>query len=404
MASFEYRGLNKEGKNVKGLVDAENIKAAKQKLKRDGVYVVDIKDRKAQAAKNKAKGISFGSGVNVQELALMTRQLATLVKAQIPLVDSLSAVVEQVENENLKSALSDVKQMVNEGSSLYKAPSKHPKIFSNIYVSLCEAGETSGTLDIILLRLAEFTEKQNELRNRVRSAMMYPVIIGFFSSIVLVVIFVTVIPQISEVFSSMEKALPWYTEVLIAISGFMVNYWYILISVLAFVTFSFMRWKSTESGRLSWDGLKMRIPVVGKLIRMIAVSRFAKTLSTLLQGGVPMLTAFDIVKNVVDNKVFEKIIADARDNVSEGESIAGPLRKSGEFPPIVIHMISIGEKTGELESLLTQVSESYDFQVNNTVAGLTSILEPVMLIFMGGVVGFIVFAILVPILEMQNIA
>jgi general secretion pathway protein F len=218
------------------------------------------------------------------------------------------------------------------------------------------------------------------------------------------VIFVFVIPKITVVFDDMKQTLPWYTTLLISISNFVANYWIPLTVFIVVSNIIFFRWKTSENGRPQWDAISLKLPVFGKLIRMIAVSRFAKTLSTLLAGGVPMLNAFDIVKNVVDNKVFERVIADARDNVSEGESIAAPLKKSGEFPPIVLHMIAIGEKTGELESMLTQVSEAYDFQVDNAVTGLTSLLEPIMLVAMGAIIGFIVFAVLVPIFDMSNLA
>jgi general secretion pathway protein F len=404
MPAFEYRGLNNQGKNVKGLIESENIKTAKSKLKRDGIFVVDIKDKKALNDKAAAGSFSFGGRVNVQELAMMTRQLATLIKAQIPLVDALTALVDQVDNATLKSAMSEIKQMVNEGSSFHKALSKYPKIFETIFVTMCEAGEMSGTLDIILMRLAEFTEKQNTLRNKVRSAMMYPILMGVFGFAVLVVLFVFVIPKITKVFEEMDKKLPWYTELLIKVSNFAADYWLALTVFIVAVVSLFFRWKSSPGGRPQWDAIKLKIPIFGKLMRMIAVSRFSKTLSTLLAGGVPMLNAFEIVKNVVDNKVFEKVIVEARDNVSEGDSIAAPLRRSGEFPPIVIHMISIGEKTGELENMLTQVSEAYDFQVDNAISGLTSLLEPLMIVVMGLIVGFIVFAILVPIFDLSNIS
>ncbi len=376
---------------------------ARTRLKREGIYVVDIKDKKTEAER-RSTTLTFGSGVSVQDLSMMTRQLATLVKAQIPLVDALAALVEQVENPNLKGTLSEIRQAVNEGSSFHKALSKYPKVYPQIYVSMVEAGEMSGTLEIILIRLAEFTERQNELKSKVRSAMMYPVLMGVFGFIVMVVLFVFVIPKITAVFDDMKQALPWYTTLLISISNFVANYWIALTVFLVLSTIIFFRWKTSEGGRPQWDSIQMKIPVIGRLVRMIAVSRFAKTLSTLLAGGVPMLNAFDIVKTVVDNKVFEKVIAEARDNVSEGESIAAPLRKSGEFPPIVLHMIAIGEKTGDLENMLTQVSDAYDFQVNNAVEGLTSLLEPVMIIVMGVIIGFIVFAILVPIFDMTNLA
>ena len=269
---------------------------------------------------------------------------------------------------------------------------------------MCEAGESSGTLDVILMRLAEFTESQNALQNKIRSAMMYPVVMAFFGFGVMILLFVVVIPKITAIFEDMGKALPWYTEILIGTSKFIADYWLILTVGIVFGTVSFFRWIASDTGRPKWDAIKLKTPVIGKLVRMIVVSRFAKTLSTLLAGGVPMLNAFDIVKNVVDNSVFEKILMEAKENVSEGESVAGPLKKSGEFPPIVTHMIAIGEKTGDLENMLTQVADAYDFQVNVAVGGLTSLLEPIMLILMGLIIGFIVFAIMIPILDLASMA
>jgi general secretion pathway protein F len=261
MPAFEYRGLSSAGKNIKGLIESDNIKSAKAKLKREGVFVVDIKDKKSQNQKKSAQGFSFGSGVSVQEMAMMTRQLATLIKAQIPLVDALAALVDQVENPNLKSAISEIKQMVNEGSSFHKALSKYPKIFENIYVSMCEAGEMSGTLDVILLRLAEFTEKQNTLRNKVRAAMMYPMLMGVFGFGVMVVLFVFVIPKITKVFEEMDKKLPWYTELLIKISNFASDYW-LAITIFIVVTISmFFKWISSPTGRPQWDTIKMKLPI-----------------------------------------------------------------------------------------------------------------------------------------------
>lgn len=403
MPVFEYRGVNSAGKNIKGTVESDSAKNARAKLKKEGVFVTEVKDKKQQALK-KSSSFAGGGSVNVQDISLMTRQLATLIKSQIPLVDALAALVDQVDNPILRSAISDIRQAVTEGISFHKALAKYPIIFSNIYISMCEAGEMSGTLDIILIRLAEFTEKQNELRNKVRAAMMYPVIMALFGFVVMIIMFVVVIPKVTQIFEDLEKALPWYTELLIGISKFVSDYWLLLTMGLVTTVVLFMRWSSSENGRPQWDAIKLKIPLVGKLVRMIAVSRFAKTLSTLLAGGVPMLNAFDIVKNVVDNKVFEKVIIECRDQVSEGNSVAGPLKKSGEFPPIVTHMVSIGEKTGELENMLTQVSEAYDFQVDVSISGLTSVLEPIMLIFMGLIIGFIVFSIMIPILEMSNIA
>lgn len=404
MPVFEYKGLNKAGKNVRGTLDADNVRTARTRLKKDGIYVVDLKDRtKAQAAASKKRPKS-GKGVSVDDLSMMTRQLATLLKANIPLVESLAAVSDQVENQTLKDATADIKNMVNEGSPFYKGLAKYPKIFTKIYVSMCEAGEMSGTLDVILMRLAEFTEASAELNAKVKSAMLYPAIMVAFTTLMLGVLFIFVIPQMTEIFESSGIPLPWYTEIVIAFSGFLVNYWYLVLAGLVGSVLAFRSWKNSPAGSDQWDAIVLKLPVVGKLARMIAVSRFTRTLATLLRGGVPMLGAMDIVTNVVDNAVLAEAIEQARNNIREGESIAGPLKRSNQFPPIVIHMINIGEKTGELENMLAQVSDSYDFQVKTQIGGLTSLLEPVMIIIMGGVIGVIVFAIMIPMFEMAKMS
>jgi len=405
MPIFEYRGLNKNGRSVRGTIDSDNQRTAKIKLKKDGIFITDLKDKsKTLNKKTKKKGAGSQKSVNVSDLSMMTRQLATLIKANIPLVDALNAVSEQVENQFLAEVMAEIKNSVNEGGSFHKALQKYPRVFDKIFVSMCEAGEMTGTLDTILIRLAEFKEGQNALAAKVKSALLYPIMMLGFTAILLGVLFIYVIPKIVTVFeSSPELTLPWYTVVVIDISGFLVNYWHILIVAMVVGFLLFKNWKSTPTGRAQWDAIFLKLPLVGKLARIVAVSRFTRTLSTLLNGGVPMLSAMTIVRNVVDNEVIAQAIDIGRENISEGESIAGPLKKSGQFPPIVIHMINIGEKTGDLENMLMQVSEAYDFQVKTAVDGLTSLLEPIMIIVMGCVIGIIVFAIMIPMFQLSSL-
>ena len=402
MPIFEYRGMNQGGKNLKGTIDAENLRTARAKLKKDGIFVVDLKDKGKEQLKNKKKS-GTGKKISIDELSMMTRQLSTLIKAKIPLVESLAAVSDQVENETLKEATADIKNMVNEGAPFYKSLSKYPKLFDHIYVTMCEAGEATGNLDVILVRLAEFKEAQNELNSKIKSAILYPVIMFIFTLAMLAVIFIFVIPKLTSIFESAEMELPWYTLAVIGFSSILVNYWHVILVIIFGCYFSFQTWKVSENGSKTYDAILLKIPVIGKLVRLVAVSRFTRTLATLLQGGVPMLSAMDIVSNVVGNHVLAVAIIQARDNISEGESIAGPLKRSEQFPPIVTHMINIGEKTGELENMLTQVSDSYDFQVKTQVQGLTSLLEPVMIIMMGLVIGVIVFSIMLPMFDMANL-
>jgi general secretion pathway protein F len=401
---FEYRGLNQAGNNTRGTIDAENNRVARARLKKDGIFVVEIKDKGKAARKVKNSRSSSARGVNIQDLSMMTRQLATLLKANIPLVDSLAAVAEQVENVTLSEVIAETKNAVNEGGSFHKALQKYPRIFDTIYVSMCEAGEMSGTLDMILLRLAEFKESQAEITSKVRSAMMYPIMMFVFTTLLLAGLFIFIVPKITEVFdASPELVLPWYTKAVIGFSGILVNYWHVILGSIIGLWFIFLNWKRTPSGQVQYDAIFLKIPIVGKLARIVAVSRFTRTLATLLNGGVPMLAAMGIVRNVVGNEIIARAVDVARENISEGESIAGPMKKSGQFPPIVIHMINIGEKTGELENMLTQVSEAYDFQVKTSIDGLTSLLEPLMIIVMGCVIGTIVFSIMIPMFELSNI-
>lgn len=404
MPIFEYKGLSRDGKNVKGIVDAENLRAARVKLKKDNIYVIDIRDKKKVDPKKKS-GPRRTKKVGVKDLSLMTRQLATLIRANIPLVDALTAVSEQVENPVLSEALADCKNMVNEGSTLHKAMLKYPNIFNTIYVSMVEAGEMSGSLDVILLRLAEFTEAQADLRTKVSSAMTYPIIMLVVTFALLGFLFVFLIPKMVTVFESAPNLeLPWYTVAIIDMSQFTVNYWMPLLGIMAVGYLLFANWKKTPAGRAQWDSISLKLPIIGPTVQMVAVSRFTRTLATLLNGGVPMLPALSIVRNVVDNHVIAKAIDDARNNISEGESIAAPLKKSGQFPPIVIHMVNIGEKTGDLENMLTQVSDAYDFQVKNKLESLTSLMGPVVTVLMGAAIGMIVMAVMVPMFEMSNIA
>ncbi len=403
MPIFEYKGLTRDGKNTKGVVDSENLRAARMKLKKDGIFVVSISDKKKSVQKKASSLRIRSASVPVKDLALMTRQLATLIKANVPLVDTLTAVSEQVENPVLAEAVADCKNMVNEGLSLHKALSKYPNIFDNIYVSMAEAGEMSGTLDVILLRLAEFTESQADLRQRISSAMTYPIIMLVVITLVIFGLFTSVLPKILTIFESFpDISLPWYTQAISSISLVFVDYWYFFAGFIVVSILLFLNWKNSSEGRKTWDAMSLKIPIVGDIIRMVAVARFTRTLSTLLTGGVPMLNALDIVRNVVDNHVIALAVDDAKSNIAEGESIAGPLKKSGHFPPLVVHMVNIGEKTGDLENMLTLVADAYDFQVKSKVDSITSLLNPIMTLLIGAVVFIIVISIIVPMFELTS--
>jgi general secretion pathway protein F len=399
MPIFSYKGLDKTGKEIKATINTDSIISAKQKIKSMGVMLIDIKEKKAK------EGVSFNFGkkVKVQDLALMTRQLATLVKAKIQIVEALAALQDQVDNEHLKVVLSEVKSDVNEGSSLAKSMSKHPKVFNNVYINMVEAGEASGTLEIVLLRLADFTEAQMKLKNKIQSAMTYPILMALIGFGMMNVIFIFVIPKIAKVFTAMKKDLPLPTQISIGISHFMQHYWWALILGIIFSVWAFFKYINSKSGRRNWDGLVLKLPIFGVLVKMINVSRFCSTLATLLASGVPILTAMNIVKNLVPNVWMNQAIEKAKENISEGGSIATALKDSGHYPSMVTHMITLGERSGELESMLKIVSENYEEQVDSKISGLTSLLEPLMMVGMGLAVGFIVMAVVVPMMDMSSI-
>ncbi|APR82081.1 Type IV fimbrial assembly protein PilC [Minicystis rosea] len=407
MAVFEYRGiLVGTGKPVKGVRDAENAKALRTALRKDGVLLTVATEGKAAEAKakNNIKLFEFLGRPSTSDVAVLTRQLATLIGAGIPLFESLSALVEQVENEQLKRALTQVREQVREGTSFAKALEAHPNVFPPLYVNMVRAGEASGTLQQVLNRLTQFMESQAKLQGKVTSAMAYPILMAIIGTSLVSILMVAVVPNVTTIFASMDQALPWYTALLITTSDFMSNYWWLLLMLLGGSIYGFRRWKRTPQGKLRWDGFILKVPVFGKVVLMLSIARFARTLSTLLASGVALLTAMDIVRNVLGNAALEEVVQNAIGSIREGQSIAEPLKRSGRFPPIVTHMITVGEKSGQLEGMLESVSNAYDTEVENRVQMLTSLLEPLIIVMMGGIVGFIAVSILMPLIQMSSFA
>jgi len=404
MAVFEFRGvLASSGKSVRGVRDAENAKVLRTALRRDGIMLTLATEEAAKSKKTRDIDLlKFFRRIGTADIAVMTRQLATLVRAGIPLVDSIAALVDQVEKEELKRVLTVVREKLNEGTSFAKTLEQHPKAFPPIFVNMVAAGEASGTLEQVLERLADFMESQARLRAKVTAALAYPVLMALIGTLLISVLMVAVVPKVTAIFESLDRALPWYTQVLIGVSNFAAGYWWLIILLFAGGTWWFRRWRKTPAGRMKWDTFCLRAPIAGRLLRMLAVARFAKTLATLLAAGVPLLKAMDIVKNVLGNARLEKVIEEATGSIREGESIADPLRRSGQFPPIVTHMIAVGEKSGQLEQMLESVANSYDSQVETNVQALTSLLEPLMIVVMGAAVGFIAFSIMMPLIQMNE--
>jgi general secretion pathway protein F len=405
MPVFQYRALSAAGKPLTGLREADSPRTLRGVLRREGVFLTEVVGEKQAKASREVNVRRWILGrVGSRDLAIATRQLAVLVHAGIPLVEAMTALVDQVEHERLKRILGDVKQRVNEGAALADALAAHPRVFSNLYINMIRAGEHSGALEVVLKRLAEFTESQARLRSRIAATMAYPILMMCVGTVIMGILFTVVIPKITRIFQDTNAVLPWYTQVTISVSSFAAGYWWAILVVLGLAIWGFLRWKSTPAGRARWDRARLRFPVFGRVVRAIAVGRFARTLSTLLQSGVPLLTALDIVKNVMGNTRLAEVIDQARDAIREGESIAAPLKRSGEFPPLVHHMVAVGERSGALEEMLSNVADAYEDQVETTITALTSLLEPAMIVGMGAVVGFIVFSVLMPILQINNLA
>ena len=298
--------------------------------------------------------------------------------------------------------LTGVRQKVNEGGALADAMAQHGTIFPDLYTNMVRSGEAAGNLDAVLARLADFLDAQHALRSKVSGAMTYPIIMMVLGSVIMGLLMVVVVPKITSIFEDMGKTLPWNTELLIFLADVAGNYWWVLIIAGGLGYWGFRRWVARPKGRATVDRLKLRLWLVGPLVRYVGVARFARTLSTMLAAGVPVLTALEIVKNVLNNVVLEKVVEEARDAIREGESIAAPLKRSGQFPSMMVHMIAVGERSGQLEAMLENVAVAYERDVDGKVARLTTMLSPLIIVIMAMAVGFIVFSILQPIMDMQN--
>jgi general secretion pathway protein F len=406
MPIFEYTGTDRSGTAVRSRIDADSIKTAKQKVKKTGIVLLSIEEKSNAKGGTIAKlfpTLSGGGSVNLRTLAVTTRQFASLIKANIPLVEALAALIDQTENLKLKTVMADVRQQVNEGISLKDALARHPKVFQPIFINMVESGEASGTLPLVLVRLAEFMEAQVRLRQKVTGAMTYPLIMAVIGGALMMGIFTFVIPKIAVVFQGMNKKLPWYTELVMQISHFLVSYWWAVLLTVATCVWMVRKYVATETGRVKKDRFLLNAPIFGEVVRMVAMSRFASTMATLLNGGVPLVTAMGIVKAVVGNEIIARAVVSAKENITEGQSMSEPLKRSGEFPSLLLHMISIGERTGELPNMLEMVAKNYEEQVNSKIERLTTLLEPMMIVFMGASVGVIVLSVFMPLLDLQKL-
>ncbi len=407
MPIYEYTALNLKGKTVHDIIDSDSMASARQKLRAAGIYPTAIKEVHETDARKKP-GIPyvsrlFSKKVKQSEIAMMTRQLATLLAAGFPLVSAISTLVPQAESGLFKRILSQIKDAIEEGSSFAEALALYPDTFSDMYINMVRSGESSGTLELVLERLAEISEKQQALNNRIRSALTYPVLMFVLGLGVLYFLLAYVVPRITSIFSDMGQALPAPTRFLIATSELFKSGWWIILLIIVLAAAVISRIKKTEKGGYLYDKLKLSLPGFGNLITKLSVARFARTLGTLLENGVSMLQALRIVKNIVGNRLIAESIEKAAEDVEKGGGLGKSLEATHLFPHISIQMIQVGEQSGELEPLLGKVADIYENDVENTVVGLSTLLEPLIILFMGVIVLFIVLSILLPIFEMNQL-
>lgn len=406
MAVFEYSALDASGKKVSGIIDADSAAAARQKLRAARIFPVSVHEARAGEVKPERQPFSLGRRrrrIRPAEAAMLTRQLATLLGAGFPLVPALDTLLSQGRSHTFNRILAQVKDSVVAGSSFAAALARYPGTFSTLFINMVRAGETSGTLEIVLDRLAEIGEKQEELKNRIRSAMTYPLLMLAVGLLVLFFLLTYIVPSITAIFSDMNQVLPAPTRFLIRLSALVQSGWWLLLLVVAGLVVLVRMLGKTAKGRFLIDRSLLRLPAVGALVRKMAVARFSRTLGSLLENGVVLLAALEIVKNVVGNVLLADAVAAAAREVGKGQGLGNALAASRVFPDLPIQMISVGEQSGQLEAMLYKVADVYENEVQATILRMTSLLEPVMILLMGIVVGFIVLAICLPIFEMNTL-
>lgn len=401
MPTFRYTAVDQGGEEVTGTLEAHNEDAVISQLKDQGYRPVEINER----SESFLSGIPLigGSPVGGEELAVFTRQMATLLDSGLPLLRAVNVLEEQTENEAFKAILQKVSQDIQSGASFSEALSAHPQVFDDLYVNMVKAGETGGVLDTVLKRLAEFAEKRQELKAKIKSATMYPAIMFIVAILVVIFLLVFVLPTFTSLFNEMNVQLPLPTRIVIGVSRFLQNFWWLVLGGFVGLYLLYRWYYSTDHGEYVIDGMKLNMPIFGSLIRKVQTARFSRTLGTLLSSGVPILEAIDIVKGTIGNRVIADTMDDVQESISEGETISEPLHESGVFPPMVTHMVSVGEETGDLDGMLNRVADTYEMQVDEAVDGLSSLIEPLLIVFMGVTVGVIVLAMFLPMFQLVNV-
>jgi len=406
MPVYEYTALDIKGKSTSGIIDADSASAVRQKLRASHIFPTSIQETSAapdKVERDSPSLLSLFSRVRPSEISMMTRQLATLVDAGFPLVSAIDALIPQTRSKTFKKIMVQIKDAIVEGNSFAGALSRYPGIFSSLYTNMVRAGETSGTLEIVLEQLADLTEKQQALKGRIRTALAYPVLMSIIGALVLFLMLTFIIPTITSIFTDMNQVLPAPTRFLIAASGFFKSYWWTILILIAVMIAGIRSAQKTAGGRYVIDKTILLLPLFGPVSRKLSVARFARTLGSLLKNGVTMLTSMEIVRNIAGNTLISRAIEAATQEVSKGQGLGASLGLSKVFPDLAIQMIEVGEQSGKLEQMLEKMSTVYENEAEASILSMTSLLEPLMILVMGVVMGFIVLSICLPIFEMNQL-
>ncbi len=401
MAKFSWEARGKSGTIQKGVMEASSTAAVEAQLKRFAFSGIKIKEE-GKGLSKEIKIPGFGGKVTTKELVVFTRQFATMIDSGLPLVQCLDILSGQQENNTFKDIIHKVKESVESGSTFADALKKHPKTFDELYVNLVAAGEVGGILDTILNRLAAYMEKAMKLKKQVKGAMIYPTTIMAIAIIVIAVILIFVIPTFAKMFKDFGGDLPAPTKVVIALSNFFVNYIFVIVGAIIILVVGFKKYYATENGKKVIDTYALKAPIFGMLIRKVAVARFTRTLGTMISSGVPIMDGLEIVAKTAGNKVVEEAVYKVRQSISEGKTMAEPLADCGVFPPMVVQMISVGEATGAMDTMLNKIADFYDDEVDSAVSALTSMMEPLLMVFLGTTVGGLVIAMYLPIFKIAG--
>lgn len=397
---YEYEAVSRGGERISGRIEAERSSTVARQLKESGFYITSIKE--VQEKKELGNLFQSTGRVKTRDLTIFSHQFAAMIDAGISLIDALNILYEETEHPKLKEVIRQIQEDIETGSGLSDAMAKHPKVFPELYCQLVRAGETGGVLNTVLNQLAEHYERQDEINGKVKSALYYPITILVVAVLVVIFLVVKIVPTFVGMFASFGSDLPLPTRILIGLSDFLQRYWWVLFLIVGGLVTAFYAYRKTPDGEYQLDKLLLKIPVIGNMMRKVFLSRFASTLAILLGSGVDLITSLNIVEDVVGNKVYANALVEARGQVREGISFSRPLADSPEFPSMVVQMVKIGEESGNLEMMLRKISVFYDREVENAVEGSISLIEPVMIVFLAGVVGFIVISIVLPMFEMYQ--